>query len=254
MTESSEFASHTYRSWAPLGKRAILLTLVFVFASGTAASGEWLVLQDGQLVETKGPWEVKEGRVTFTAMNGTFSALRAALVDLEASAQRSVVKAQPLPPSPAQRAPGLVVRQGDISVLEPKPLISEGSAPAPKGTLGVTEWSEVVVRNGSKLKGVLHNGSDSVYLSLQLEATLVADNGDALDRQTASLEKNWADPGTSLHFEVAFPDVYAYADASFEVKGRPFVKGGADTARTGEAAAPKASPTVLPRREPPPNR
>ncbi len=192
-----------------------------------AATAEVLVLTDGQVIETKGPWQVDGRRITYTALNGTFSALRLSMVNLEESRTRTEALLNPVAPKndpkPAPEV-GLVVRQSDIRTVTAK-----GPAEPEKPTeataadvISITSWSEELATVGTRIVGTVQNGSDSVYISLRLEVTLVAENGDELETRNAKLERAWADPGTSLTFEADFPDVFAFSTANFSVKGKPF--------------------------------
>ena len=58
------------------------------------AAADWLVMEDGSRVETRGPWSVEGRQVLFTLPNGTLSALRASEVDLPASEALTEAKVQ----------------------------------------------------------------------------------------------------------------------------------------------------------------
>ncbi len=63
------------------------LALTFLLLAGAAslAAADHLVLIDGSVMETKGPWKLEGNRVTFTNSTGVKSVVRASNVDLEAS-------------------------------------------------------------------------------------------------------------------------------------------------------------------------
>ena len=192
----------------------------------TPGLAEVLVLNDGQVIETQGPWTLDGRRITYTALNGTFSAVRASLVDLEKSRELAEARLNPVSEkAEAKETPeaGLVVRQGDVRTVAHSLVAAENEGQAlPPDELGVTEWSEDVAANGTKLVGSLRNGTKNAYIALDLEVTLLAENGDRLATRSAALERPRANPGVALSIEVTFPDVYAYTDVSFEIKGDPY--------------------------------
>ncbi|MFN7940062.1 MAG: hypothetical protein U0X73_00565 [Thermoanaerobaculia bacterium] len=61
---------------------------------------DWLVLKDGNRIETSGPWREKGRQIVFTLPNGQLAALRATEVDLSAS--RAASAATPVTPAGAR--------------------------------------------------------------------------------------------------------------------------------------------------------
>ena len=91
-------------------------------AAAQPAAAEHLVLNDGQRVETRGPWRVEGPLVVFTRAGGSFSSVRLSSVDLAASRAASAPPASAPPPAPAEsreapapaRKPVLVLTNKDV--------------------------------------------------------------------------------------------------------------------------------------------
>lgn len=71
-----------------MARRSPLLSALLLAGAAAAApaAADWLVLRDGSRLETRGPWQARGAMLVFHLPNGTLSSLRAADVDLEASA------------------------------------------------------------------------------------------------------------------------------------------------------------------------
>ena len=80
--------------------------LVSTLALAPWAHADWLVTQDGQLIETQGAWEVQGRMVVFTSDRGTLSSIRLDEVDLDASRAATEQAARPAPtPDESKPAP-----------------------------------------------------------------------------------------------------------------------------------------------------
>lgn len=213
---------------APKAHRRRLLTLAFATAilmvsGGRPLAAEWLVLKDGREIETKGAWTVDGRRITFTAMNGTFSAIRTETVDLEKSRERNEPAPAAVEPPAKVKEPGLVIRQSDIGTtrLPDRSTGEEVEAPQDEaGRIAVVEWDEVVVPSGTRIEGRLRNDTESTYLALVVTAELLDDNGQELAQARAKLEKNWIGRGEILRFRADFENVIAFDTVRFEVDGQ----------------------------------
>jgi len=60
-------------------------TLLALALASTAARGDWLVFRGGEVREIRGAWELGQGQVRFTAVNGALMSVRASEVDLALS-------------------------------------------------------------------------------------------------------------------------------------------------------------------------
>lgn len=222
-TPASNTGSHRLRRlWMVRLAGAIALNALAAGALPLAA--EWLVLKDGREIETKGPWTVDGRRITFTAMNGTFSAIRAEAVDLDRSRARNEPAPKKAVAPPAPKEPGLVVRQRDVTTAR-MPERSDGeelqSPSDEEGRIAVVEWDEVVVSTGTRIEGRLRNDTQSTYLALVVEAQLLDEEGEELDSVRASVEKNWIGLGETLRFRADFESVISFDTVRFEVDGQP---------------------------------
>ncbi|HEX4953459.1 MAG TPA: glutaredoxin family protein [Thermoanaerobaculia bacterium] len=122
-----------------LARRLFPASTGFLFALvlliGLPARADWLVLGNGERIETQGPWKVEGKVVKFTHANGTLAMLRASEVDLEASRLANQPPPPPPPPSaePAKKSV-LVLTDADVSHREPE-VAPPPPSPAP-GTAG----------------------------------------------------------------------------------------------------------------------
>jgi hypothetical protein len=85
-------------------------------AGAGAASADWLVTVDGELIETRGPWRIEGTRVVFDAANGSLTAVRLSSIDLDATAayeaELEAAATPKAPPRPAE--PVLVLTDRDV--------------------------------------------------------------------------------------------------------------------------------------------
>ena len=252
-------AVHSERRTRPGGVRRwrllVPVSVALLLAATPPVAAEWLVLKDGSEIETKGPWKVDGRRITYTAMNGTFSAVRTDSVDLEKSRIRNEPVAETKPAAPAVKEPGLVVRQSDVRTARQPDQRSAGEevdAPADEdGRIAVVEWDEVVVQTGTRLEGRLRNDTQSTYLALAVDAKLLGEDGQELDSVRASLEKNWIGRGEVLRFRADFENVIAFDTVRFEVNGQPMGRATDNSLvsqdRPGQEPDPQATTTEPPR-------
>jgi hypothetical protein len=86
---------------------AILVATLAATLVPALAGADWLVLEDGSRVETRGAWEVKGRQIVFHLTDGTLSSLKSDQVDLEASreATRAAEEAANRRPEPAPEPP-----------------------------------------------------------------------------------------------------------------------------------------------------
>ncbi len=116
--------------------REAFLGLLFLLP--VAAQADWLVLQTGLRIETKGPWTVKGKQVVYTSTDKVLRSMRLSEIDLPASTRASAVE-------PASK-PKLYQDMGeapDIATVKPPPVefnrlnawISNPNAPRVSGTV-----------------------------------------------------------------------------------------------------------------------
>ena len=76
------------------GTSWIALAALLAIACGAAAAADELVTRDGQIIKTKGPWEVRGKLLVFKLADGTLASLRLDEADLEASERRARAAAE----------------------------------------------------------------------------------------------------------------------------------------------------------------
>ncbi len=119
------------RLWLRPHPQGILLGLFLFLLASLPAQADWIVLGNGERIETQGAWRVEGKVVKFTHLNGTLAMLRTSEVDLEASRLANQPPPPPLPPSaePAKK-PVLVLTDADVSHREPE-IAPPAPSPAP---------------------------------------------------------------------------------------------------------------------------
>jgi hypothetical protein len=201
-----------------------------------ASRGDWLVATDGSLIETRGPWIVKKGRVIFTQQNGHLSSIRAKEVDLERSErvtiarQRPAARAQQSEASPER--PVMVITDSDIPPLSRHVLEelaaeereSEKPAAADPASEKVweTTWRKIDDPSGEGvvIMGTLQNNGRSMS-DVKLTVRLFGDEGAALGEGAATLTHAALDQGEKTNFRASFPSVQEFAGVEFEIRSRP---------------------------------
>ncbi|MFQ5349620.1 MAG: hypothetical protein ACE5EG_04155 [Thermoanaerobaculia bacterium] len=71
------------------GRAWVALAALVTVAGGAVALADELVTRDGQVIRTRGPWEVRGKLLVFTLADGTLASLRLDEADLEASERRA---------------------------------------------------------------------------------------------------------------------------------------------------------------------
>lgn len=213
--------------------------LVWVGLLALPAGADWLVMQDGARVETKGPWKVKGASVVFTLPNGTLSSVRVSEVDLDASslatAEARQPKQAPQMPPPAKRQPALVLTDKDIPRAAPLPAApaTPGEVVAPPAAAGqetrlqleVTSWNAIenTEIDGLEIVGEVQNAGEDLAFAVAVAVTLTVASEEGPREVSAEgfvAEKSLA-PRTRAGFRVLFPGVYELAgEPKFELTAR----------------------------------
>jgi len=232
--------------------RALALAAVLL---ASPLAGDWLVLDDGTRLETRGPWEERGKLVVFTTTGGTLSSLRLDDVDLDASRRATTAAANPpaavAPPPPAPKAPAFVLTDADVAHA---PQAGEGNgegeaaattAAAPAERLVVTEYQEVPMADeqGTRLTGTLRNVSDDAATRVRLTALVYDADGELLASANAMLSAQALMPNQQARFQVDFTGVYAIAAVTFRPTTLPLDTGEAEAdSETGDALADGSPP------------
>lgn len=178
------------------------------------ASADWLVMQDGSRLETRGEWSVEGAKVLFTLRNGTLSTVRARDVDLEASEALTRDKE-------AEAAAVAEAADADIEVPDPVWTITDEDIPqapiAPEEIdieplvgaegFGLQDVEEVLDATGTSLvvRGVLINEAD-IPASLSAVRVLIVSpqDGGTLDVASAVVDQRELQPKTATRFSASF--------------------------------------------------
>jgi hypothetical protein len=189
----------------------IALTLLALGgAAARPAHADWLVTRDGGRVETRGPWQLKGKLLVFTrADDGSLSSLRAADVDLGASASVTAdAKVQAAAPPPPEAAAEKAADQ-------------DKKAPPPSGPVVVGPWQRSDGDGGLVIEGTLHNTTGIVVGNASVQVQLYNEAGDRVGEAEGLLASTSIEPNGSVGFKARFPGVFTFADAKFRPQGIP---------------------------------
>ena len=215
----------------------IVLALTGLAAFGAApAASDWLVLETGERIETRGPWKIEGSRVLFTGTNGTLSSIRLSQVNVEASEAAN----QPAPATaePSQqeaerppRKPALVLNNSNVAKarrIESEADAEQSETSATEQKLSIASWQETAAgTDGLRFGGTLQNPTDNFAVLVEVQATLFDPDGRILETARGKLPAASVGPQETQTFEVAFPTVYSYSNIEFDVTYK-FLKGEED--------------------------
>lgn len=214
---------------------ALLSSVALWCALVAPASADWIVLKDGERIETRGAWKIEGSRLLFTSATGALSSLRVSEVDLEASEEANrprtpepeVVSAPPL-----RRPPALVLDNTNVARARSVPTAESAddpsSEPTPEASLTVASWQETAAGvDGLRFGGVLENPTDNFAVLVSVTATLTDADGRVLDTAEGTMPAASVGPRTTERFEVAFPNSFVYSNVEFEVTYK-FLRGAGD--------------------------
>lgn len=218
---------------------ATTLGCLALFAVG-AVGADVLVTIDGNVVETKGPWQQRGKMVVFTLDNGQLSALRAEDVDFEATERWRAELAETAPadtsaPTEAPKA-RIVLTDADVAhgefILEPQ---DSGPAPATPGAgsattdsnvdpatqspVRVTAWDqdEPADGRGRRIFGTLRNDGNSYATDVSIQVTAYDNDGAVVGTRSATPVLTSLRPGESTTFSVQFTEVFIIGATRFRI-------------------------------------
>lgn len=218
------------------------------------ARGDWLVLQSGDQVETRGSWRVEGRRIIFTSTRGVLSSVRLSTVDVEASRAFTERKAEEAAQVEeeveveARREPVLILTDEDIAPARPAPA-ADGEEPGREGEGGVEppqaaavpssdplenrtarqlpgspsiqvlDWSvRPTGENETSILGYVQNTGSYVATTVSLTVTLRDSDGVEIVRVPAELSSSAIMPGTQAFYEATFTDGFNFAEVEFEAE------------------------------------
>lgn len=218
---------------------AFLLLCLAAALPAPQAAGDWIVTRDGTRVETRGPWEVEGRQVVFTRPDGTLASLRAADVDLAASAAASSEPATEPAPGPAAESPArrprpvLVLTNDDLPRPEETAVEGEDEEEALAGSAEDAEREPVEVvswkergsdeADGLEIEGTVRNSGLEIAAEIQVVVTVPGNEGEPPATALAFLESSALGAGQATTFRALLPGIYSLlAEPSFEVRSEAF--------------------------------
>lgn len=243
----------------------LLLAVVLLVMGALPAAADWLVLDSGDEVETKGSWTVQGGRVIFTTPRGSLSSVRVASVDIDASRKLSEKKSKPeaKPAEAEERAPVLVLTDGDLPEFEAVAVVASeddvtgDESPSDSGAVQaaslvpssdrleirpalqlpgtspveVVSWIEDSSGDGEvTIRGSLRNSSPMVASVVVVTVSLLDSDGGLLARSDAELSTTAIMPGAGALYEGTFLGTFGFGEVQFsttslELEVRPDAQG-----------------------------
>ncbi len=246
-----------------IGSRLAMTLVASVLATAALVAGpaaaERLVTAGGNVIETRGPWEVRGKTVVFTTSKGTLSSMRASEIDFDATeaANRPATEAPTaIEPPPERREPVLVLTDDDIGpgsaalASPPADADADAGSEADQGTpnessqdaeAAETDIQEdavasvfvpadrLEIRNwralddgqigGIELVGTLVNRGASVVVDLGVTVRFVGREGE--ESHEAFVGSPTVGPGRAVDFRIPLPNIVTPPDEpTFEVHGR----------------------------------
>lgn len=235
--------------------RWILLAVAWLALSGPAAA-DWLVLQTGEEVETRGEWKVDGRRILYTSTRGTLSSVRLSAVDVdrsraltqkkveEAAAPPEVVKepergpailawtdadfpaqnASPPPPAEggeeAEAAGAGAVPAGNRREVPPSDGLENRPAYQVDGSTAVeiVTWSVRPTGDGQvSVLGYLRNSVSQAATAIAVTVTLLDSEDLEIESVDAQLSATSIMPGVQAFYEAKFSDIVNFASVEFSV-------------------------------------
>jgi hypothetical protein len=201
-----------------------------LFAAPTAA--DWLVTLDGGRVETRGAWKVKGKLVVFTRADGQLASLRIADVDWAASERATAAAAEPpkaeekAPPEPKKES-RWVLTDSDFRPAPPRPAEPEekpaqqemDDAGRPRVPVTLEAWERKNHPDGLEIAGTLRNPGNEIAAEIGVTVRLYDETGALVATGEGRIAAPSIGPGAAAAFRAAFPGVYTYAEAKFDVRG-----------------------------------
>ena len=211
-----------------------------VLAAPAPAAADWLVTREGARIETRGPWNVKGKLVVFTQTDGTLGSLRHTEIDFAASERATAAewdrKAAPAAPQPPPKRKSVrSLTDADFAKPAPAP---EGEAAAPAGgekkgaaeaekaaakaagKVEVATWQRIdrVEGDGIEVAGTLRNVGGEIAAGVGVTIRLLDETGTVVATGEAIPTADAIRPQGVVTFRAAFPGVFTFADAQFEVR------------------------------------
>jgi hypothetical protein len=245
----------------------VALGLLAVGAALLPAHADWLVTREGGRVETKGPWQIKGKLVVFTrADDGSLASLRAAEVDLDASAKATAdAKVQAAAPPPAEAPQKKIAVLTDKDFRKPTPVDANGkpveAAPVKTGPLVVSDWKKLdrPTGDGIAVEGSVHNSTGDMMVNASVDVQLFNETGERVGTAPGLLTSTSIPPDGTVQFRANFPGVFTFATPKFEVNGLPLnMNPAADKDKPADAkpeqkpSSPEPSPPPADGEAPPP--
>lgn len=213
----------------------VVLLTILALVLAVPAAADVLVMKDGSRLEIDGTWEEKGRMIEFVLPNGTYGALRASEVDLEASREATRAAAEPAKEEPEpekKRQPVLVLTDDDVPTA-PLEVITATEAGVTARAIQVVDWSIEPGNTPDEVRvveGTVANRGGSTVRDLALTITLIGESraGEEVNLvRQARLDATTLEAGDSTEFELVIrrtdvnnlggPEVLENADATFEV-------------------------------------
>lgn len=237
------------------GGTAVAVAAFLVGIAGPAAA-DWLVTRDGGRVETRGPWTVKGKLVVFTRAEGQLASLRITDVDWAASerataqaleAAQKPPEAQSAAPEPPKESRWVLTDANFQRAAPPPPAPETGKEPAaeetdavgrPRVAVVLEGWERKDRPDGLEIAGTLRNPGTEIAAEIGVTVRLYDETGALVATGEGRIGTPALGPGEAAAFRAAFPGVFTYAEARFDVRGYGLRIKAVEEVTPGTAAPP----------------
>jgi len=236
------------------------------FGAG-AAHADRLVTQDGQAIETAGPWRIEGRLVVFERPDGTLASMRRSDVDLEASRratdeakaarEAAAHRTETENRAPKHREPIARLTEKELPPVgapaNPPSEATGGAAPdagaktdaKDASGLRVLDWTESAYdAKGLGFTGSVRNDSKYTAVGVTVTGHLFNEKDEPSGTATAVLTSSALLPGERADFRATFPGVFSYTKVTFDVDGQLLLNEPKEQAQPGEAGSSDGRPAI----------
>lgn len=215
----------------------VLIAALAAIFPAASARADWLVTNDGERIETDGPWELKGRLLIFTRTDGSLSSIRASEIDLEASEAataeaKAAAMAPPVVEEPVYRPSVMSLTEKDLPpVGRPRTDETSSDTAAPSDTaaaaqgLQITSAQDASQPGSERLEffGTVRNSSAETMIGVRVTVMLYDEQDQLVAQQEARVSSRALASNQSLSFRALFDSVYNYDRVEYQVNGGPVV-------------------------------
>lgn len=260
-------------------RRPFIVLASSIFALAFSAAADVIVLKDGQVIQTQGPYKTKGSQAVVKRSDGTLIAIPLAEIDREKSATATAKAKEPQaapPVSPSRLSPadiarmrsprkaGVVLTDQDVSHTVGGG--GETGKTEEEGRVEVGSTKETRTDKGIKITGSVANMGKGDVTGVAVTIEAIGEDNKTVNSIFANVAQDHLAPGEKSSFDAELPSTetpirtfryvprwkYIPKPAAGEAGAAPATTGTpgeqpAEAPKPAPAPAPKAAPTAPPR-------